>query len=174
MSLRRVIDVIETASRAGVIVSAGLVAAIFGLMLAEVIARGVFSTSTLLSWEWSGYLMAAVMFLAAAGTARAGGHIRVGFPMAPALARALEGIWTAIAIVVCAFLVWTMADLAWQSIARGIVSHTPQQTPLAASHVPNLIGAVLLTLQLVARLLRVVIGLPAEVPEENAPESADR
>ena len=71
--MHRIISAIEAASRAGVAVAAVLVAAIFALMLAEIVARGAFSTSTLLSWEWSSYLMAAVMFLAAAGTARSGG-----------------------------------------------------------------------------------------------------
>ena len=172
--MHRIISTIEAASRAGVAVAAVLVAAIFALMLAEIVARGAFSTSTLLSWEWSSYLMAAVMFLAAAGTARSGGHIRVGLPLSPVIARPLEAVWTIIAIAVCAFLTWTMADLAWQAVSRGIVAQSPQQTPLAWSHVPNLIGAALLTLQLVARLLRVLLGMPPELPEESAPESADR
>lgn len=168
------IGTIETVSRAGVAVSAAMVALIFLLMLAEIVARGVFQTSTLASWELSGYLMAAVIFVASAGAARTGSHIRVGFPMPPLLGRVLEISWTLCAIAVCAFLSWTMIDLAHQAIARGIVSTTPLQTPLSYSHVANAAGSVMLTLQLVARLARLAIGLPPEVADTTDPEGVDR
>jgi TRAP-type C4-dicarboxylate transport system permease small subunit len=168
------IGAIEFVSRAGVAVSAAMVAAIFLLMLVEIIARGLFHTSTLVSWELSSYLMAAVIFVASAGAARSGSHIRVGFPMPPLLGRVLEIFWTLCAIAVCAFLAWTMIDLAHQAIARGIVSTTPLQTPLAYSHVANAAGSVMLTLQLVARLARLAIGLPPEVADAADPESVDR
>ncbi len=168
------IGAIEAVSRAGVAVSAAMVALIFLLMLAEIIARGVFQTSTLVSWELSGYLMAAVIFVASAGAARSGSHIRVGFPMPPLLGRVLETAWTLCAIAVCIFLSWTMVDLAHQAIARGIVSTTPLQTPLAYSHVANAAGSVMLTLQLVARLARLAIGLPPEVADAADPEGVDR
>ena len=61
------IGAIEAVSRAGVALSAAMVALIFLLMLAEIIARGVFRTSTLMSWELSSYLMAAVIFVATTG-----------------------------------------------------------------------------------------------------------
>jgi TRAP-type C4-dicarboxylate transport system permease small subunit len=168
------IGIIEAVSRAGVAISAAMVALIFLLMLAEIIARGLFQTSTLVSWELSGYLMAAVIFVASAGAARSGSHIRVGFPMSPVLGRVLEIFWTLCAIAVCAFLSWTMIDLAYQAIDRGIVSTTPLQTPLAYSHVPNAVGSVMLTLQLLARLARLAIGLPPEVADAGDPESVDR
>jgi len=172
-SLRRAIDAIDAASRAGVVVAALMVAGILLLMLAEIVARGIFRSSTLLSWEWSSYLMAAVIFLAAAGAGRSGGHIRVGLPIPPQIARYLEFLWIICAILVCAFLVMAMADLALVSYQRGIRANTPQQTPLVYSHGINAVGALLLELQLIARLFRWMLGLPTEVAEQ-APEGADR
>ena len=128
-----------------------------GLMLAEVVARNVFVQSLTFSWEFSGYLMGATFFFGAAYTLRSGGHVRVSLlaeSLPPAAARVLDMAATLLGIAVTLFILYALADLTLTSFKRGILSFTPTQTPLIFPQGVLAVGGLILSLQMLARLIR--------------------
>ena len=131
------------------------------LMLAEVVARSAFAQSLVFSWEFSGYLMGAVFLFGAAYTLRSGGHVRVSLlaEHVPAgVARGLDYFCTVVGIVVTAYILYALCDLTYTSYKREIVSFTPTQTPLIIPQGILALGALLLFLQMVARLVRMFLN----------------
>ncbi len=144
------------------------------LMMGEVIARSAFTESLIFSWEFSGYLMGATFLFGAAYTLRSGGHVRVSLlaeHVPPKVARGLDYFCTVVGIVVTAYILYALCDLTYSSFKRDIVSFTPTQTPLIIPQGVLAVGAVLLFLQMVARLVRLV---RAEEPDlQHDSESPD-
>lgn len=131
------------------------------LMMGEVIARSAFSQSLVFSWEFSGYLMGAAFLFGAAFTLRSGGHVRVSLlaeHVPPGVARGLEYFSTLVGIVVTAYILYALCDLTYSSFKRDIVSFTPTQTPLIIPQGALAVGALLLFLQMLARLIRLIRG----------------
>ncbi len=140
-------------------------AGLFLLMIAEIVARGVFSTSLGFSWEVSGYLLGAVIFLGAANALRSGSHVRISFllDMLPRhFSRALDVASTLVAALITAYMTYAFFKLGWTSWSREIVSATVVQTPLFIPQLIFAIGLATLFLQLVARLLSLATGTVAE------------
>ncbi|MEM6743522.1 MAG: TRAP transporter small permease [Pseudomonadota bacterium] len=121
-----------------------------------------------IAWEYSSYLMGAAFMFGAATTLRTGGHIRVGIlPQAlpPQALRTLEILATAIGVYACGFLALSLGEFAFDAWARGqtsIASASPMWPPKAAIA----LGAVVLALQMAARLARVLAGLPPDAPKD--------
>lgn len=135
------------------------------LMLGEVVARSAFAQSLVFSWEFSGYLMGATFLFGAAHTLRSGGHVRVSLlaeHMPPPVARGLDIFSTVVGIVVTAYILYALCDLTYSSFTRDIVSFTPTQTPLIVPQGVLAAGALLLFLQMVARMIRL---FRAEAPD---------
>lgn len=131
------------------------------LMLAEVVARSAFAKSLVFSWEFSGYLMGATFLFGAAYTLRSGGHVRVSLlaeHVSPSVARGLDIFSTLVGVVVTAYVLYALCDLTYTSFQRDIVSFTPTQTPLIIPQGVLALGALLLFLQMVARLVRLFAG----------------
>lgn len=131
------------------------------LMMGEVIARSALTQSLVFSWEFSGYLMGAAFLFGAAYTLRSGGHVRVSLlaeHVPYGVARGLEYFSALVGIVVTAYILYALCDLTYSSLQRDIVSFTPTQTPLIIPQGVLAIGALLLFLQMVARLIRLVRG----------------
>lgn len=129
------------------------------LMMGEVIARSAFTQSLVFSWEFSGYLMGATFLFGAAYTLRSGGHVRVSLlaeQAAPGVARGLDYFCTLVGIVVTGYILFALCDLTYSSFKRDIVSFTPTQTPLIIPQGVLALGALLLFLQMVARLIRLI------------------
>jgi TRAP-type C4-dicarboxylate transport system permease small subunit len=113
-----------------------------------------------IAWEYSGYLSGTAFLAATAISLRAGGHIRVGVlitKVGPSARRMLEIFCAALGTVLTVFLAWTLIRFAMQAAAGdqlSIDSYTPMWIPKAfmAS------GAVLLAVQMIARLIRSVAG----------------
>jgi len=148
-----------------------------GLMLTEVIARSFLSTSLTFSWEFSGYLMGAVFFFGAAYTLRSGGHVRVMLlpeVLPPCAAWWLDFAATLVGSLVAAMLAFALSQLAWISFGRSIVSFTPTQTPLVIPQSVLAFGAILLCLQLIARLLRLLRGEAADLPPQDSQLGSDQ
>jgi TRAP-type C4-dicarboxylate transport system permease small subunit len=140
------------------------------LMMAEVIARSAFTRSLVFSWEYSGYLMGASFLFGAAYTLRSGGHVRVSLlaeHVPRGIARGLEYFSTLIGIVVSAYILFALCDLSYSSFTRNIVSFTPTQTPLIIPQGILAIGALLLFLQMLARLIRLVRGQEPDLEHDS-------
>jgi TRAP-type C4-dicarboxylate transport system permease small subunit len=140
------------------------------LMIAGIIVR---TFSTLISWfprdipvawEYSSYLMAVTFTFGAALTLRAGGHIRVRLLLSnspPMVVRILELIVTVIALGFAIFFSVAMSRFAWRAYVldeRSLASSTPLWIPESLVA----FGAVLLALQLLARLGQLLINEPPE------------
>jgi TRAP-type C4-dicarboxylate transport system permease small subunit len=140
------------------------------LMIAGIIVR-TFSTVVSwfpkdipVAWEYSSYLMAVTFTFGAALTLRAGGHIRVRLLLSnssPIVVRILELIVTTISLAFAIFFSTAMGRFAWRAYVldeRSLASNTPLWIPESLVA----FGAVLLTLQLLARLGQLLINEPPE------------
>lgn len=157
------IDLIDAITRLTAAVAAASAAGIFLLMLAEIFTRNVLGRSLLFTWEFSTYLLAAVIFLGAANAARLDVHVRVGLAselLSPRLTRLLDLIWLTAALAVALVVLDSIGRLAVEAIERGIVAHTPTETPMAYPYMIITVGVAVFALQIGARLLRAVLGLP--------------
>ena len=117
-----------------------------------------------IAWEYSSYLMAVTFTFGAALTLRAGGHIRVRLLLSnapPAIVRLLEAISAAAGFGFATFFAVAMTKFSYRSFVtdeRSLASSTPLWIPQAIVA----FGAVLLALQLLARLGQVCLGEPVE------------
>lgn len=133
-------------------------AGLFLLMITEVIARGFFSFSLGFSWEVSGYLMGAVMFLGAAQALKVGTHVRITLLLGllpKRQAYVLDVASTIMATFLSAYMFRAFLLMTWNSWSRGTVSATVNAIPLYIPQSAFALGTLVLTLQLAVR----VIGL---------------
>jgi TRAP-type mannitol/chloroaromatic compound transport system permease small subunit len=156
------------------IVGGWLAAACLGLLVVLIVAEIVVAFTSKffrdlpgdipIAWEYSGYLSGTAFLTATAIALRAGGHIRVGVLIAntgPALRRILEIFCAALGSVMTVFLAWTLIRFTVQAAVGGQVSidsYTPMWIPKALLAA----GAVLLAVQMVARLIRSIAGIATE------------
>ncbi len=164
---------IEGVSRLGAVAAAALLAAITVMMLAEVAARSLFNASLLVTWEISAYAMGAAAALGSAHTLATAGHVRVTVLVHALHGRALaflEGLITLIGIAVAGYLTYALGQLAWTSLVGDTRSWAGFRIPLAIPQGFLVLGMVLLTAQLFARLVRLALGLAADA---GAPEGLD-
>lgn len=157
----------------GVTGAALFLAAIPVLVVSEISLRALFNNSIGVSWEYSTYFMALAFLLGAAYTLRTGGHIRVSvLPIKshPLALSIIEFIASTIGSALCIFLAISLSELAWQAHVRGITSATPEQTPLFLPMTGVAIGAWILVIQMIARVLAVITG---ELVEKKAPDADD-
>ncbi len=171
---KRILAAVDAVSFAAAVVGAACLFSMSMLMLAEVVFRNFLNFSLVFSWEYSAYMMATVFFGTAAYTLRVRGHVRVSLlneALPPRAAYILEVAATTLGLIIATYLTFALVDFAAQSFARGARSFLPSETPLWPPQAIVAAGAALLTLQLGARLVRLLIGEPAdlELPEDALP-----
>ena len=167
VGVRRVLAVIDWLSLAGAVIAAIMIFAIAVLILGEVAIR-VFRHTMLFAWEYGGYLNGAVFFLAAAHTIRTGGHIRVTLVqgrLSSTTSRSLEILVTIFGLCVAGLLSVSLSQYAYESYVAGVTSDTIMATPLVFPKSALAVGAILLTLQMAARLVRLLLG---DAPDADA------
>lgn len=160
-------------SRASAAFAAAAVALIFVFMFLEIATRNLFGKSLLFTWEFSTYLLSAIIFLGAANAARLDVHIRVGLIGEILPAAVARSVWAAclcLALVVAGYLLWHMAWLTGDTISRGVVSQTPMTVPVGYSHLINTIGIGILALQVLALLARTLFDLPGQIRIDRTPD----
>jgi TRAP-type C4-dicarboxylate transport system permease small subunit len=86
----------------------------------------------------------------------------------PQLERTIDFAASMAAFALSLFLTVSLTRYAYESYAGGVRSDTITATPLVFPKGALALGALLLTLQLAARLIRVVLGEPAETREAAA------
>ena len=164
----RMLTFVDGVSKVSAAIAAILVFGIAGLIIAEVVARSIFSASLSFAWEYAAYFYGAAVFLGAGYTMRTGGHVRVALLRGILPERGkhiMETVATAIATAFAFFLAYAMAQFAWRSFVRGSTSPTIEATPLSIPQSVLAFGAALLALQLLARLIRLFLGEP---PDDEA------
>ena len=116
------------------------------------------------AWEYSSYLVAVTFTFGAALTLRAGGHIRVRVLLAnlsPSKAKIVEMIAALAGLAFAVFFTWAMAHFSFKAFMadeRSLASNTPLWIPQAFIA----LGALLLAMQLLARLGQLYLGEPLE------------
>jgi TRAP-type C4-dicarboxylate transport system permease small subunit len=117
-----------------------------------------------IAWEYSSYLMAVTFTFGAALTLRSGGHIRVRVLLSnasPAFAKLLEMTAALAGLAFAVFFTWAMVHFSLKAFIadeRSLASNTPLWIPQAFIA----LGALLLALQLLARLGQLYLGEPLE------------
>ncbi len=151
------------------------------MLIVEVIATSFFAWSQPWAVEYSTYFLAFTLFLGSGWTLRTGGHIRVSILLAllpGRAARLLDLCGSAFALGVVSFAAWALVGQALRTAELGSVSYFPSRTPLLYPQALLAAGFVLLALAFLARVVRLALGQPAEVPyaalpvDEAAPEDA--
>ena len=163
--LRLVVDAIDRIALVAAIVSAALTLSIVVMILSEIIARSLFNVSVSFAWEYSAYAMGVAMFGGAAFALRTGGHIRVSLLASRLPARAahwVDIVCTVAATALAGYLAIALGQLAWRSFEAGSTSPTVSATPLVIPQAAIALGAALLCLQFIARLIRLSTGAPPE------------
>lgn len=168
--LRTLLDSIDLLGRVGGIVAAISLAALCLLITGEIIIRLLSRYLAYLppgipsAWEISSFLMGASFICGSAMTLRVGGHIRVALltaSMPAAARRALEIVVSMVGFAVAAFLAYSLAQFTMASFLRGQTSIS-SDIPLWIPKLVLTVGAVLLSLQMLARLAQAALGLPLE------------
>jgi len=157
---------INRISDLGAIVSAVVFALMTILILLEVVLRTFCGSSTEISGEYSGYALAALIYLGLGFSFREGAHIRITF-VRERLNRTsyfiLELLCTAFAMVLSGLSCFFIWEMVLTSKARNLVAYTPAETPLYIPQTLILVGMIILTLQIIGQLDSLIIGGPKAV-----------
>ncbi len=127
------------------------------------------------AFEYSAYLMGSAFLLGSGLTLRAGAHIRMTTLLAVQNERGrrmLEILSAFVGLGVTLLLAWSLARFAVQSWMDGQVS-AASYTPLWIPQFGLALGAAVLCIQMLARLLRVIVDLNPEDRELNASGTAE-
>jgi TRAP-type C4-dicarboxylate transport system permease small subunit len=118
------------------------------------------------AWEYSAYLMGAAFMLGSGLTLRAGMHVRVELLLKGGkarLARQYELLSSLIGTIVTGLMAWTFTAFAIRSFLTNQASQD-SFTPLWIPQAPLAFGAIVLALEMAARLLACVFSGPTENP----------
>lgn len=127
-------------------------------------------SSTGIGWEYSAYLMGAAFLFGSGLTLRTGLQLRVGLAMSSGkawLTRTLELFSAALGSAVTVTLTVWLARFTYRTWTYGEVSQD-SFTPLWIPQLVLTIGAAVLALQMVARLVTCIYGHPVNRPELGA------
>ncbi|OHV79527.1 hypothetical protein LCM4579_02915 [Ensifer sp. LCM 4579] len=146
------------------------------LVLAEIVlaslSKGIpwLPSSTHIGWEYSGYLMGACFLLGAGMTFRAGLQIRVEALLRAGkgrFARLFEVASAFVGVAVSIFLAFALVNFALRTWGFGEVSQD-SLTPLWIPQAVLALGAIIMALQMVVRLIASLTGRPLERPDLGA------
>ncbi|PIE65401.1 MAG: DctQ-like TRAP transporter subunit [Desulfobacterales bacterium] len=159
----RLLSVIEKLSTAGAVLSGVTFGLMTLLILAEIMLRTFFDKSTLIASEYSGYTLAAMIYLGLGFSFRQGAHIRItflrerlsGWPF-----HFLEIICASIGSVLCILSTLFLAGMVHTSYIRGTTAYTVAETPLWIPQAVILVGLIIMTLQILAYLFYLVMSGP--------------
>ncbi len=157
----RVIAFIDFLTDLGGTLGALSLLGILALVGGEILARNVFGVSLHFSWDIAGYLMGACFLLASAAAMKGGSHVRVTAlleALPPGLARILERVACIIGLCICVMLSFALVEMALLSAIRSSTAATAFRIPLVYPQSALATGAILLTLQCLAQLLRLLRG----------------
>ena len=143
-------------------ISGGLVLIMMIAVVREVLGRYLFANPSDWSLELSCYLVVAMGYLSAAFTELKGRHIRIDFlydRMKGKTKLVADIIISAVGLLWSSVLVWQGSLIAFHSLATNARSETIMKWPLFPVQVMVPIGATLLCLVLIAKIVRSVSSL---------------
>lgn len=161
--IEKLLGLIDKGSRIGAWLSALAMLVIVALISVEIGARSLFSSSTLIADEYSGYLMVAVVMLGLSYTFAEGGHIRIniltsrlsGWP-----ARVLDVLVALAALLMCAFFLYHAVLMVYDSFSYDMRADSISETPVYMPQIMIVVGFTFLTLQVAAHVVRRLLSSP--------------
>ncbi len=160
--MHKFIKFCDRLSGLGGILSAVLMMVALAMITIEMIIRTLYSKTLYITGEYTGYITAAIAFLALAYTLKEKGHIRVNF---------LHGIMTdrqrvllemysfAVGFIVAVVLTVTAFNFFWDALISGTRAMQISNTYLAIPRFLLPMGLSVLALQFAAEFCRAVINL---------------
>ena len=139
-----------------------LILIVFGLLIMEVIRRYVFNSPTVWGNELVQMLFGAYVVLSAGYVLRWDGHVNVDIVSShlPQKAKAVIDIITSsLSFLFCGVLLYYGGMLAWDSLTRWEHSESAWNPPLYPIKIMIPVGALLLLLQVLAKLIRDILAL---------------
>ncbi len=152
MAHRTVHGVMEKIANGGAVLAAAGVVLSTVLVLAEVVARSAFHTSTLISVEFSSYLLIVVTFLGLAYTQKSGQmiHVDVLFgALSPRKRAWADALRHTVMLAYAGIALRYVGEFTWRSYSLDQVSSTLLRTPQYIPQLFMVIGLALLTAELV-------------------------
>jgi TRAP-type mannitol/chloroaromatic compound transport system permease small subunit len=152
-----------------VVVLTGLILAEIGVALLTRVIPSL-PSGIGIAWEYSAYLMGGAFMLGAGMTLRAGQQIRVELLLRAWGGRQLRLFDTLSSVagsVLTVYLAWALISLTVRTYGHGEVSQD-SFTQLWVPQAVLALGAVLLALQMIVRMIANVLGRPAERPDLGA------
>jgi TRAP-type C4-dicarboxylate transport system permease small subunit len=148
------------------------VALMTALITVDVVGRFAFGLPTYVATEFSGYLCVIITFAGLSHVSRTGRQIEVTILLGrlPAgLQRRIRFVTQTLALLFCAYFTWETADPAILDFKLGARSLTFVHTPLwlISGFVP--LGLAMLTLELLAQWLKMVLGRRAAPGQPDLP-----
>ena len=145
------------------------------LVLTEIVVRTAFNKTLYITEEYSGYLMAAMTFLALSYTLRDKSHIRMMFmhTLAKGKGKLYVDIFAfSVGFVFCLLLTYTTADLFWDSVVTKSRSMQISQSYLAIPQFFMPVGIFILALQFAGEVVRSILKLKSGKYEDIEAESS--
>ena len=161
--MERLLRGIDACSKLGAYLSSLAMLSIVGLILVEIVLRTLFHTSTLISDEYSGYMMVATIMMGVSYTFAQGSHIRITIITERLHGRAAQGldlIVTLVALALCSYALYHSLWMVQDTFSYRILADSLSETPLYIPQVMIPVGFLLLEMQLVAHFLRRLLSLP--------------
>lgn len=168
---RVVTAVADRVAAVAAVISGAAVVAMTALVTVEVLSRDLFSRSTLVADEMSGYLLVALTFIGLAPTLRGGGFIRIDTyraRLSGGTRLALELTIHVLALGYAVLLDWYLWRLALDAWRLGTTSIQVSRTPLWIPQACMALGGLLLVFDLLARLVVVLAGESADTHAQAA------
>jgi TRAP-type C4-dicarboxylate transport system permease small subunit len=160
--MRLLVRWIDRLSAWGGVAAGGMLCAGLLLVVGEILFRTVFSRTLFIAEEYSGYLMCGLTFSALAYTLREKGHIRMTFLLKVVHGRSrifLDIVCFAVGLVFSASLTYFTALFFWDSVVSGSQSMQISETYLAIPQFFMPFGALLMSFQFLAEILRAITML---------------
>lgn len=130
------------------------------LIMAEIVSRGIFSTSTLICDEYTGYFVAGMTFCGGAYAMSKGSFLRVDIlylKFTGRFKKIIDVFNTIIGLVYVSLLLKFCWSVFSYSLKNNVVSIYTSRTPLAIPQSAMIIGCVLLLVQLFIELVNIFI-----------------
>lgn len=144
------------------ILSALSIVVMTSIICIEVVLRGAFGISTLVSAEFAGYLLVGNVFLGMAWTFRDGGFIRVEILPNMLHGRAsamLDFVLALIACLIFCVYTWYLIGFVAQGYRAGTMSVFITRTPLWIPQTAMPVGSALMTWALLATAVRAAVAV---------------
>jgi TRAP-type C4-dicarboxylate transport system permease small subunit len=157
--LNQLFNLFEGLSRLGAVLAEICLVLLLMLVFNEVIARYVLNKPTLYSVELSEYLLLFVAFMAAGWVMQNNRHVRMHsvINLMPVRVRHVLDICTScIVLVFCLILVWEGAEASLTALAGGYHSSSLLNVPLWIPYAIIPIGSLILSLQILVRIVRLI------------------